>query len=224
MTSLRRSACFAAVLLGFALLPGCAGFRGGWESVPYIGDVPPDPQKYRTPYEAATRSELPFPGVTVGVGLNNQLRTHDTQVYFFVLPLSVNPRDVHTQTDDTTKTRVTLRVSPKAPGFVFRPRLARLTVEGKTVQGAIGFEFGQWDAERRKVTSGGKWGFREVGDEFPLGDGGTSYSLSIDFPIALPDPKSPGIELDLSDALRAPEQPPLPVIRFQPARWKEGYT
>jgi hypothetical protein len=48
--------------------------------------------------------------------------------------------------------------------------------------------------------------------------------LSIDFATPVPSPESPDIALDLSQAVKSITEAPLPLIRFAPIRWKEGYT
>lgn len=219
-----RAAVSVLAAASILALSACAGFRGGWESVPYVGDAPPAFPEAETAYEAQRRMELAFPGITLGVGLGNRLRTYDTQVYLFVLPLSVDPRRVSTQNVGPDTTRVSLRVTAADPGYVFQPQRARLTVEGQTVVGKAGFEFGMWDPAGERVASGGKWDHRPVVDALALTEPGRSYLLSIDFPVKAPSPESKGIVLDVSEALRAPERPALPLIRFAPVRWKEGYT
>lgn len=210
------SACF--------LLAECAGYRGGWESVPYVGEQPPTLPEYRTPFEARKRSELKLPGVTLSVAIHNQTRTYDTQVYLFVLPLSVDSRTVQTQPGEPGRTRVSLSVSNTNGDLVFRPQAAKLFVAGKAVPALAAFEFGMWDAAGNRVTSGGTWAHRVIDEEQSLPEVGRTYHLSIDFPVPVPSPAESGIALDLSDALRAPGKPTIPIIRFNPTRWKQGYT
>lgn len=192
------------VVLAVALLAGCAGYRGGWESAPYIGDAPP-----------AEAQELALPGLKLHVELDNRLRTYDTQVYLFALPLSVDPRQVYTQNHRPGKTRVFVTVTPEHGGFVFEPTKARLSIGERHFAGAEGFEFGKWD---------GKWAHRPLGAHLTLENGGRRYLLSIDFDTPAPSPESRDIVLDLSHALKSKAHPALPLIRFAPVRWKEGYT
>jgi hypothetical protein len=210
--------------LSITALSACAGFRGGWESVPYVGDTAPDFPPAQTAYEAQRRMELTFPGLTLGVGLGNRLRTYDTQVYLFVLPLAVDPRRVSMQSTSLDTTRVSLRVTAADSDYVFHPQRARLTVEGRTVVAKAAFEFGMWDSAGHRIASGGTWDHRPIVDALPLAEPGRSYLLSIDFPVTAPSPESKGIVLDISEALRATQRPALPPIRFAPVRWKEGYT
>jgi hypothetical protein len=202
----------------------CAGYRGGWESLPYIGETPPVTAESRTPLEAQKRSEFSLPGLTLGVSINNQLRTYDTQVYLFALPLSIDPRNVYSQTVEPGKTRAIVRVSAREAGFVFRPQLATLSAAGKRVSGTTGFEFGRWNESGNRVSSGGRWGYRGVPNEFTLNEIGRTYLLSIEFLLPVPPPDSTDIVLDLSQALRSSDQTVVPTIRFLPVRWKEGYT
>lgn len=212
------------IIFGHLGLAGCAGYRGGWESLPYIDEPPPSPARYRTPFEAMKRSELVLPGLTLSVSINNQLRTYETEVYLYVLPLSVDTRDVPTQNVDPGKTRVTLRISHHDGDIVFRPRLARLGIGDEWVSGDGGFEFGMWDQSATRVRSGGVWGYRPTEDSLVLTKRDAAYVLSIDFLVPVPAPESRAIALDLSQALQAPGRPAIPLIRFLPVRWKEGYT
>jgi hypothetical protein len=210
-----------ASLLAVALaLAGCAGYRGGWESVPYVGDTPADlaePGERRRP-------ELQFPGLRLQVSIDNQLRTYDNQVYLFVLPLGIDPRNVYAKNHVPGRTRVFVSVTASETGFVFRPTRAVLTVAGKSFSGVEGFEFAMWNAQGERVERGGTWEHRGVGAELALTDVFRRYLLSIDFATPVPSPELPDIAVDLSQALGSPPQPALPVIRFAPARWKEGYT
>ena len=212
------------VAVGCLSLVACAGYRGGWESLPYVGEAPPPPPRYRTPFEAQKRSDLVLPGLTLGVNIDNQLQSWDTEVYLYVVPLSVDARDVRAGQAQGDRTRVRLRVSASHTGLVFRPQLATLRVGGTTVAGVAGFEFGPWDEAGNPAADGVQWAYRRVPDEYSLNVPGETYYLSIEFPVPVPPPESPDIALDLSQALQAPGTPAIPEIRFLPVRWREGYT
>jgi hypothetical protein len=205
-------------------LAGCAGFRGGWESVPYVGDAPPQLQEARTPHESRERTKLNLEALVLGVSLNNQVRTYDTQVYGFVVPLSVDLRTVQTARIEPGRTRVTLQISGLAANFEFRPRMAKLSIGDRVADGETAFEFGMWDSAGQRVASGGRWEDRAIGDSLVLQDRSRVYLLSIDFPLEPPSPESRAISLDLSRALVAPNGAGLPVIRFTPGKWRHGYT
>lgn len=211
------------LLLALALLSGCAGYRGGWESLAYIGHSPPA-NATQIARESAIRPPLALPGLTLEVALDNRLRTYDTQVYLFALPLGIDPRNVYDKNNDPSKTRVFVYVTPSEPGFVFRPSHAVLSVADKRHAGAAAFEFGRWNSAGERVQQGGNWQYRPVGDDFVLAEPGRKYYLSIVFDTAPPSPESPDIAVDLSRALVSPRHPAVPLIRFAPVRWKEGYT
>ena len=219
-----QTACRTFVAGLVLLVAGCAGFKGGWESVPYVGDAPPKLQEAQTPFDSRERTRLTFEAVTLAVTINNQVRTYDTHVYGAVVPLSIDPRTVRTHPVEPGKTRITLEVSGIGADFVFRPSLARLTVGDHVVAGIAGFEFGMWGRSGQRVSAGGDWADKPTSEPFPLQDRARTYLLSIDFPIDPPSPESRAITLDFSKALAAPGISPLPLIRFAPGRWKHGYT
>lgn len=207
------------------LLCACAGYRGGWESVAYIGQPPPAPAaNAEAEPSPGKRPALSSPGLALEISIDNQLRTYDTQVYLFVLPLSIDPRRVYPKNNVPGTTRVHVTVTPSEPGFVFQPALAVLKVGEQHFAGSAGFEFGMWNREGARVREGGSWDHRAVGPHFPLSEPGRKYLLSIDFPTPVPSPESPDISLDLSRALASSRHPPVPLIRFMPMRWKQGYT
>jgi hypothetical protein len=223
------------ILMACATAIGCAGFRGGWESAAYVGDAPAaasagsEAGQGKQERRGAGDAELTLPGLKLQVGIDNRLRTYDTQI-FLGLPLSVDPRQVYPKNHQPGKTRVFVSVTPGTGAFVFRPLLASLIIGNNRYPAVRGYEFGLWDtseAEWRRVESGGKWEHRDVGAELALAKRGDRYLLSLDFDVPVPSPELRDIALDLGDALKDGENaagPPLPLIRFAPVRWKEGYT
>ncbi|PTR16027.1 hypothetical protein C8R31_10241 [Nitrosospira sp. Nsp2] len=205
------------------IVTGCAGFRGGWESAAYFdGTAPVAPQRQRS----TEGPELNLPGLNLHVGIDNRLQTYDTQI-FFGLPLSVDPRNLYPKNYRPGKTRVFVDVTPRTGGFVFRPLLASLVIGSTHYPAVRGFEFGMWDAEGQQTNTGGVWDHRDVGGGVSLTEPHKRYRLSLEFDIPVPSPKSPDILLDLSRALQdlgSVGDPPLPLIRFAPVKWEEGYT
>lgn len=219
-----RVRCKVLVSLLLLVIAGCAGYRGGWLSVAYIGDAPPALDTEASTAPTRERPTLRVPGLELQVGLDNQLRTYDTQIYLFALPLSVDPRKVYPKNNEPNKTRAFVTVTPAEPGFVFRPREARLGIADKRIAGVGGYEFGMWDREGKPVHEHGTWDHRPVDQELLLGEAARRYYLSIDFATPVPSPESREITLDLSRALISPRYPSIPLIRFAPMRWREGYT
>lgn len=216
MSRLVGTRVFAAAIC-FSLL-SCAGYRGGWESIPYIGPPPPTPSVSRTGYEARKRLELALPGLTLSVRLNNTRIDSDIQVYAYVVP--VPGYSVDTPSDAPKKAQATLFIEPREEGFVFQPLLATLSVGGQSASGLggyttrklLGFEGGKvvWEEPKR------------IADEFPLSSG-KLYIFDVEFPLPALSPQAPDVSLDLSRALQAPGQPTIPLIRFLPVRWGNWY-
>lgn len=193
-------------LLVLLTLGGCAGFRGGWESLPYIGPAAPTalPEALQG---TSVRPPLELPGLKLDIALDNRLRTYDTQVYFFVLPLTGDLRDTFDKNNDPRKTRLFVSVTPSDPGVVFRPSQAVLSVGNQRYASAAAFESGRWNSEGQRVTTGGTWQQRPVGPELVLPESGRRYFLSIDFETPPPAPESADIAVDLSRALQVPGRP-----------------
>lgn len=211
----------SCLFLSLLLLSGCAGFRGGWESIAYVGDTPPVLSGDR-PNRTAPEFELP--GLKFSVDIDNRLRTHDYQVMLFFVPVSIDPRNVYTKNVTAGRTRVFVTVVPLKPGFVFRPEQAILQFAGQRHAGVAGYEFGRRDAQGRWIEQGSDWQHWPLPAAYALSEPGRRYRLSIDFAVPVPSPESSDILLDLSGALKSDSQPPLPPIRFMPLRWDEGYT
>ena len=222
---MRRLALIAALaaLAGAVSLAGCAGYRGGWASVPYTGDRAPHPTDLPESARLFDLEEVKVPGTRLRVSLNNRLRSYDYQVWFAVVPVSGDPRDALLG-DQDSKTRVYLSVTPQTAGFVFRGRAAKLEIDGRVYMPIAARRFGQFDAAGNVVERGGKWQYVELGPEFALTQPGTIYGLSLVFDVPVPAAETAKISIDLSEALRDPALPPMPLIRFQPVRWREGYA
>jgi len=208
---------------GGLLLSGCAGFRGGWESMPYVGEVPPEPSTARSTHESVARRELRLPGVTLNVHLRNADRDWDTQVVLFVVPVMIDPRTERHDVLVPGMTQVGLSVSALAAPAVLQARQARLVVDGRVTTASAALEFDRWNSEGRRSRTEGLWEHRPLPEPHRLTPGPGTHLLRLDFPVAAPDPQATGTVLDLSDALRIEGQPPLPLIRFRPQRWRGAY-
>jgi hypothetical protein len=165
-------------------------------------------------FESFSRETLNVPGLQLVVRINNQLLTYDN---YPTRTLPAFPVDV-----EPGRTRVRIFVIPTESGFVFRPTLAVLNVAGKQFGGIAGFEFDMRDLQGNRVMRGGKFDYRPIADELTL-EAGRNYVLSVDFATPVPSPQSSDLSVDLSRALQADRQPLLPLIRFAPVRFREGY-
>jgi hypothetical protein len=206
-----------AVAICFTL-SSCAGYRGGWESIPYIGSPPPTPSVSRTNYERGERMRVALPGLSLEVMLNNMSLDSDTLVYAYVIP--VPAPSAGTPSDAPKKAKVTLFITPREEGYVFRPLLATLSVGGQTASALGGYTdakfIGFKDGKAVHAAP------QRVADESPLSSG-KSYIYDVEFPLPVPSPQAPDVALDLSRALQAPGQPTIPLIRFLPVRWGNWY-
>lgn len=199
-------------------LSSCAGYRGGWESIPYIGTPPPIPSVTRTNYEAGKRQELALPGLSLSVRLNNPSLDSDTLVYAYVIP--VPAPSVDTPSDAPKKAKVTLYITPRKDGYVFRPLLATLSAGGLTASALGGYTDAKFIGFKDRVAVHADP--QRIADEAPLSNG-RSYIFDVEFPLPVPSPQAPDVALDLSRALQAPGQPTIPLIRFLPVRWGNWY-
>lgn len=213
-------------LLSLALLvTACAGFRGGWESAAYIGEAPPAGLAERLAKTVPRRPpELEVGGLKLRVSIDNRVRTYDTQVYLFALPLSIDPRRAYSGVQPPGTTRVFVHVTPQVAGYVFIAEAAALRFAGQQFRAIGGHEFGRWDESGQRAERGGRWDHRPTTTPYRLDQPGRRYLLSIDFAAPVPSPEAHDIELDLSMALQAPGVEPIPLIRFTPVEWEEGYT
>jgi hypothetical protein len=162
--------------------------------------------------------EIVLPGLILSVRLNNMTIDSDIQVYAYVIP--VPGYSVDTPSDEPEKAQVTLFIEPQEEGFVFRPLLATLSVSGQSASG-----LGGYTTRKYLGFEGGKVNWEEpkrIADELPLSSG-KFYSFFVEFPLPALSPQAPDVTLDLSKALQAPGQPPIPLIRFLPVRWGNWY-
>ena len=213
---LRKLAVCGVVVTGL-LLSSCAGYRGGWESIPYIGDTPRAPSVFRTPYEAERRSELLLPGLKLGIDLHNRIQDNHYQIYG-VVPVSKDSTEARASL--VKPERIWLHFEVREEGYVFRPRLAVLSGAGQSASALAGYERGKYDLSGYQ---GGFWKEpKPIAEEYHLSAG--NYYLAVDFPLPVPGPQTPDITLDLSKALVAPGKPSIPLIRFLPVRWEQGYS
>lgn len=219
MRTLRSVLVLAAALAA----SGCYGYRGGWRSEAFVGTPPAAPARTAGPAHVFD-APLALPGVTIGVEIDNDLRTYDGQYYFGFVPLGWQPRDVYLRNHDPRRTQVRLLVTPGETAWTFDPSRARLSFAGRSHAAVAGSELVQWDAQGREVGTPGRREQRAVAAPVALAARGKPHYLWLTFDTPTPAPTLTDIELDLSQALSSPAHPPLPPIRFVPRRWRVGYT
>lgn len=197
------------ILLSILTISGCGGFRSGFASVPYIGDVEPiAEEKFFEFYDYS----LILPGMKLDVAINNRIRTRDIAVMLFVVPIAIDviDRPYYTNTD---RFQISLSIIPKEQGFTFNPMEVKVTVDGQSFKPALTeFRGGPYKSDLRSVIE------KEISltkDTFHAID------MTFDRPVPTTDRT---ITLNIGNALMHPHHPAIPTIRFKQVRWKQGYS
>ena len=225
---------YPAYALVMVLLPGCGGFRGGIESVPYIvGQEPPESSAHhRLPHEVR------FAELTLHLSLNNAVRTYQYEVMLFVIPTYLNLWDTF-ERQDAEHFEITLQVTAHDSAVVVDPQHIVLTVEDEEVR-PVGVWVNNLERERQVIETYVSARRRAPADHPPavprssewrdavtapemVGPGGPSPRFIVTFPGSLPSPERT-LSLDLSRSILAPTLPEKPLIRFKALRWSEGYS
>ncbi len=199
-----RTRIFLFLSLSLLIVSGCAGFRGGVFSAPYIGEQEPDIKEPSTTYERRELQKLQLPGVKLEVSLNNLKRTYDYKVILYVIPTDVDLGD-KPQNADERFLEVELVITPTVGGFVFDPRKAIVSIDGKIFETIAEVSVAQIQSP-------------QVLDKV-----GNAYSFKLRYDSAIPSPES-RISLDLSKALTNAAVPIIPLIKFKKLGWSAGYT
>jgi hypothetical protein len=213
-----KPCCSALLLMIFLSVASCAGFRSGFESIPYVGDMEPAPT---TP---ATK-EIQLPGVKLDISLNNTIRTSDVQVVLLV-PMSVDPRN-KPSFGKTGRLTVNLKIIPTDSDFVFDPSGAKATVDGHAFNPIIVrlIDWKKWqdcfNSAACDIKDSTFWS-DAIDKEIALTKD-KNYELYLIFDCPVPTPER-DIRLDIGRALLNPRFPDIPTIRFMKVRWRQGYT
>lgn len=221
-----KTPCSALMLMIFLAAAGCAGFRSGLASIPYVGEVEPAPAPPVTTYELYKLKEIQLPGVKLDISLNNTIRTSDLQTMLFVVPMSFDPRD-KPSLGENDRLMVRLTIIPDDSGFVFDPSGVTVTVDEQAFHPTTTMLVNAAKLHAYlKSTSGHRYDpslSSDLVDEKIVLIKDKSYSLYIIFDCPVPTPGRV-IRLDIGRALLHPKLPDIPTIRFMKIRWKEGYT
>ncbi|WP_455377213.1 hypothetical protein [Petrachloros mirabilis] len=222
------------VLAMLFLLSGCGGFRGGIESVPYVGENPPEETDSRSTWF----HEINLPGITLSLSLNNKLRTYQYELMLFFIPTYLNFWNEFQDRDAETP-ELSFYLIAHELDLKLDPWRLVITVDGKEFR-PTGVWVNNNERERQVLDAYIKARRQSPGDRPPpiprssewrdavtipvmMKPGETSPRFIITFPIPLPSPER-ALSLDLTGALEAPMISERPVIRFKPTRWSEGYS
>lgn len=222
-----------SILVLFAL-SGCGGFRGGIESVPYVGEaVPPESASPRT----ALR-EIPLSGMTVAVSLNNRLQTYQYQVMLYVIPTYLNFRDEF-QHQDTENLELTLQITAHDSSVTIDSRQLVLAVDGKELRPTAVWVNNRererqvidaYVAARRQAPSDQPPSLPHVAEwrdavttPVMVRSHEKSPRFIVVFPLQLVPPQRE-FSLNFNPAIVEPVGSDRPLLRFLPQRWSEGYS
>lgn len=217
-----------------AVLTACGGFRGGIESVPYVGDSAPQGQ----PSHPSWPHKILLPGLTLELSLNNALRTYQYEVMLFVIPTYLNFRDEY-RNREAEALELSLQLEARDASMVVDLRQLVLTVDGREVR-PNGVWVNNLERERRVIEDfvkarreaptnqppagprASEW--RDaITDPVALGAGVRSARFIVVFPLPLLSPEKE-MRLDLNQAIVDPRGVELPLIRFQSTPWSDAYS
>jgi len=224
--------CSYVYLLALLLLSGCGGFRGGIESVPYVGDIKPQQTSTHQPHE------ITLPGLTFHLSLNNTVRTYQYEVMLFIIPIYLNFWDEF-QHRDAESLELTLQITAHDSDVTIDPRQLVLTVDGKEFSTSAVW-VNNLERERQVIDAYVKARFQSQTNHPPsvprssewrdavttsvtLLPGEQSPRFIVQFPVPLPSPTSM-LSLEINQALINFSHSPLPVIQFKSLPWAEGYS
>jgi hypothetical protein len=220
--------------LALFLLTGCGGFRGGVESVPYVGDREPQQASTSRPWQ----HEITLPGLTLHLSLNNAVRTYQYEVMLYVIPTYLNFREEF-QHRDAENVELALQITARDSGVTIDPLQLVLTVDGMELhptsvwvnnlkrerQIIDAFVKAQRQAppdQPISIPRSSEW--RDaVTAPVTIGPGEKSPRFVVTFPAPLPSPER-ALSLNLSSAISKPLLFDKSLIRFKPLRWSEGYS
>lgn len=214
-------------------LSACGGFRGGYVSMPYVGEPPP-PESSTWPDQLTPPHSVQLPDLRLEVRLNNSTQTYDFQVIFFVVPVYINLEE--SRREKGARLEVSMQIDPRTAEYSFGPHEMIVSIDGERYRPtAVWLENQErrrrvWDdfIRRPPAPDGAKpvipsleeW--REPVDA-PIAMTGTKYEFIASFECPVPT-LDQEIVLDLSRALSLPAQPQAPVIRFKKTRWRGTYS
>jgi hypothetical protein len=225
---------FYAYMLGLLLLSGCGGFRGGIESVPYVGSVEP---QQNSPTHSWSH-EIRLPDLTLHLSLNNTVRTYQYDVMLYVIPTYLNFSNEF-QHHDAENFEIALQAVAHDSAITIDPRKLILTVDDKKFRPASAW-VNNMERERQVIDASIKARRQTAPDTPPqpphssewrdaitapvtIHPGEKSSRLILKFPIPPPSPERT-LSLNLGQAIGESIPPDKSLIRYKPMRWSEGYS
>jgi hypothetical protein len=215
-------------------LSGCGGFRGGIESVPYVGTA----ALQETTAHPAWPHEVTLPDLTLRLSLNNAVQTYQYEVMLFIIPTYLNFWDEF-RNRNAEALELTVQVSARNAAVTFDPRQLILTVDGKEVQ-PRGVWVNNRERERQVIDDFVKANRQALPNQLPVTPHASEWRDVVTDPVALrPMDQSPryivifplpllsperDLALDINRALLEPRRATIPPIHFKSMPWSEGYS
>jgi hypothetical protein len=216
------------------LLYGCGGFRGGIESVPYVGEAIPQ----ENPSHPSWLHEIALPEVTLQLSLNNAIRTYQYEVMLYVIPIYLNFWDEF-RNQHADALELSLQLTAHDSPVLADPRQLMLIVDGHEVR-PNGVWIDNREREREVIDAFVKARRQSPPDQSPaiprasewrdavtdpvtLGPRERSPYYIVTFPLPLQSPEK-NLTLNLIDTILGPRRSQPPLIRFKSMRWSAGYS
>ncbi|MEY4695754.1 MAG: hypothetical protein RIT14_182 [Pseudomonadota bacterium] len=204
----------AVLMLVFAGVAGCAGFRSGTMWAPYLAGTPAPTVVPTTPYEINQTRTVLHEGVEIWVRAGEDHTGSDLQVMLAVVPTSITLNPGGT-TAGAGMLEVRLGIRTQAQALTLRADRALLRIGGRVVPLQA--------VERQDASAPGPiQRFPQVAGQALTLPAQAYSSVLLRFETAADDLGEETV-LDLSQALQG-FATPLPAIRFTPLRWRYGYT
>ena len=236
MKTIRRA------LLSVSLaLAACAGYQGGFASIPYVENQDIDIPLATTKFALWNLGNIELPGVKLYVALNDALQTYDYAVMAVVIPIHVDLAE-RTRSKESSRLHVTLHITSRLANIVFEPQRVVVSIDDQRLEPAVAWAE---DYEKLKqlldycytesITATHRGiptpkdclnpaGYRNrIDSATSLGAAGQIHRFTIAFDIPPPAPDR-SIALDLSQALHHPDMPQVPIIKFKKIRWSHSYS
>ena len=131
MKTIRRA------LLSVSLaLAACAGYQGGFASIPYVENQDIDIPLSTTKFALWNLGNIELPGVKLYVALNDALQTYDYAVMAVVIPIHVDLAE-RNRSKESNRLHVTLHITSRLANIVFEPQRVVVSIDDQRLEPAV---------------------------------------------------------------------------------------
>ena len=200
---------------------GCAGYKKGYYSWPYSGDIDTVLPSPTTSYEMNRSKVLSFKDCQIYVSLENEIQTSD-MTYFLLLPVPESLKDEPQYNQSAPFFYISVAVRPAIDGITLEPRNILLIVNRTNrivketrVTTMDGYNYWYYPSDRVRQLP------LAQGEKILLDKNKWNYfALYFNGQVPVVDQD---IQLDLSEAISLPDGLSIPVIRFKKGRYGKWY-